>query len=99
MKKYFIATSLSLALMGSQSSFAMPPKPAKCPSINALQSASLEAAGQEENGSWDVGTLHNNYDTNDAWTFMMGKIVANSEQDALKEATASLKSLTFQAGP
>src|SRR5438105_9087926 len=100
MKKLLIATSLSLALIASQTSLAdMPPKPAKCPGVSSLQGTKFELVQQDKDGTWVTAVLHDNYDTSDAWTFIMGKITANGENAAMKKANNALKSLSFQAGP
>lgn len=99
MKNLVIATSLSLALIASTSALAMPPKPAKCPGVSALQTTKFELAQQDKDGTWVAGSLHNNYDTTDAWTFVMGKINATDETDAVTKAEAALSTLTFQTGP
>lgn len=99
MKKYFIATTISLALIASQPSLASPPKPAKCPSVSALQNSNFNFAKKQYEGGWAVGDLQSNYDTVDSWTFFVFDITANNEQGAITNANRSIKNLAFNAGP
>ena len=96
MKKILISTICSLIL---NSAAAMPPKPAKCPSVSALQTSVFVDADQDEDGVWEVGVLNNNYDTKEGWTFFLRNLFANGRQDALNRGTKALKTLSFQQGP
>jgi hypothetical protein len=50
-------------------------------------------------GSWAVGLMQNKYDTNDSWTFIIGRIGARNKNEAFEKAKAALASLTFNQGP
>ncbi len=96
MKKYFIATSL--ALLASQA-LAMPPKPDKCPSVDALQNSKFEVAGVDYDGNWVAALRQSNFDTQEAWSLVMLNLEANNEQEALVNATNQLSTLAYNQGP
>jgi hypothetical protein len=99
MKLKLIASIVSTALLTVSAAHAMPAKPDKCPGANSLQSISFEAVEQDNDGTWAAGVMGNNYDTKDRWTFVIGKIQANSESDAKAKAVEAAKSLKFRQGP
>ena len=97
MKLRIMSSVLLLSLC--HTSFAdLPPKPASCPSISAIQAIGITYIEQDD-GAWYAGVLTNNYATNDKWTFALGSITAASESEARQKATDSLASLTLQRGP
>ncbi len=100
MQKILIATSISLALIVSAAANAMPTKPAVCPTAIALQAANFELVQKHpEKETWIAAQLHNNFETEDAWSFAVVKIQADNEADAKAKAEASLASIQFKDGP
>ena len=98
--KFMARTLLPFAILVSQASFAtMPPKPAKCPDASAIRSVGIELVQRDNDGTWVGGVQANKYQTNDLWTFIVGKIPANNETDARTKALKSLNSLRFIQGP
>lgn len=89
------------ALAFTSNAFALPPKPAKCPGVEAIRAGGLskEIVEQDRDGTWLVALIKSNYDTKDSWSFVVGKIQAKDRADAFKKASASLASLTFRQGP
>ena len=101
-----IKSGIYLSLIASlfiQSAYAnmlpMPPKPEKCPSINAIQSVGINDFKQQNTGLWAAGVHNNPYDTNEDWTFVMGDINATGIDDVRNKVTTALSTLYFQYGP
>jgi hypothetical protein len=100
MKLNMFASALTIALFTiSTSHAAMPPKPEKCPGATTFQNVAFDAAQKDNQGNWVAGVMSNKYDTKDTWTFVVAKIKATSESDAIAKATASLKTVKFIYGP
>lgn len=79
----------------------MPAKPKKCPTAANISSTELtrDVVVQDQDGSWVVGVMSNAYGTKNNWTFVIGKIEADDEDDAFNKASASLSSLSLMRGP
>jgi hypothetical protein len=77
----------------------MPPKPAKCPGASSIASFGVDVVESDKDGTWVAGVLSNNYDTQNAWTFALGKISARNANEARDKAMDSLGSLSFRYGP
>jgi hypothetical protein len=98
MKKLLLITAASLSLIASTSTLAQNPKVTICPGVSALQSVKFDMA-REVNGKWQAGVLHNNFDTDLAWTFLVEGFVAKDANDAINIANEAAKSLSFVSGP
>lgn len=100
MKNGLLIAATILAI--SSTAIATPSKPAKCPSADAIRAAGLSMDAIEQNqsdGSWAVGLMQSRYDTNDSWTFIVGRIAARNKNEAFERAKAALASLSFNQGP
>lgn len=69
-----------------------------CPSANAIQEGGLMGAMPYFQKSYMTFNL-SNYDTSVNWTFVMGRIVAKSEQDALDKGQRLLATLSGTPTP
>lgn len=100
MKKSLLISSLIGAVYLSPA-FALqqPPQPQKCPSASAIQAVGVSRTVIETSNLWFTGRRHQNYDTTDAWTFVLGNIVATGANDAYNKAVVGLTSLSFPTGP
>ncbi len=73
---------VALALIGVNAPiYAMPPQPAKCPSVANIKSAGLSYSSLDTDGY--VVAQFNKYSTNDTWLFGFASIQAKSSQEAL----------------
>lgn len=102
MKKIAFIIPFSFALLNTVSYANEISKPEKCPSAAAIQAVGLNKAWvqkDKESGSWLAFRLDELYDTNDHWTFAVGKIPASDADDAFLKATEGLKSLKQILGP
>tara|TARA_R110000868_G_scaffold354198_1_gene615506 strand:+ start:1895 stop:2317 length:423 start_codon:yes stop_codon:yes gene_type:complete len=99
MKRKLLAVMAALTL--ATSSFAMPVKPANCPTADAIRAGGLskDVVEQDINGMWVVALMQSNFDTQNNWSFVVGQITAQDREDAYAKATASLASVTFARGP
>ena len=99
--KLKLLVAASLLAFSVNSIAAMPPKPKKCPTAASIQAEGLsnELVVQDSDGTWVVGLMQSDYGTKYSWTFVVGKIEADDENDAFDKATASLSSLAFARGP
>lgn len=90
---------LSLAIL-SQSIFAMPPKPASCPTPAAIQSVGMQTYEPGDTpGTWIVGVDDNNFGTADTWTFGISNIPAASGKDAMQIGEQQLSTIFGGVGP
>ena len=76
-----------------------PPQPQKCPGVAAIQGIGVSRTVLQSSNLWFTGRRHQLYDTSDAWTFVLGNIVATSANDAFNKATAGLATLSNPLGP
>ncbi len=96
MKMAFILLSMLLVT----AIYAMPPKPASCPSIIEIKAKGLSNnLAQDSNGHWYAGRTAQFYGTPQKWTFVIGDIFANSKAEALAEAYEALQSIIYVSGP
>jgi hypothetical protein len=94
-----VTSVLTAALFALNTANAMPPKPAKCPDPSAIANVGFDVVEKDNQGTWVAGVMSNPFNTQDNWTFVVGKIKATSQSDARAKATASLKTLKFIQGP
>lgn len=94
-----LVAATALALVSS--AYALPPKPVKCPSEDAIRAGGLskEVVEQDKDGTWLVALIKSKYDTKDSWSFVVGKIPATDRAEAYRKAVASLATVTFKQGP
>jgi hypothetical protein len=96
-----IAVTLSLALLITQSTFAIAyDKPAACPRLGIIKSVGIDRVYYEPNFGWLATTTYAKYDTDVLWSFsvLVGKSPAN-ESKALEKAKTDLEALNWQVGP
>jgi hypothetical protein len=78
----------------------LPPKPIKCPTATVIAQTGVDPeAKQDLKGQWYANSLHQRYDTEDNWDFIIGFIIATDKNDAYKKATAALSTLNLTRGP
>lgn len=73
--------------------YAMPPRPANCPSASIIKAAGLTYSIQESSGSTYTVVQLNNYATKDKWLFGFASIKASSSQEALNIGNQLLATL------
>lgn len=100
-KQIFAATALGLCLSLTQIAQAAPtPEPQVCPSVAAIQAIGVSRnVVQDNDGLWMAGRRDQKYNTNNDWTFILGKIPAPTASSAYNRAVVALQSLNFQLGP
>src|SRR5258708_19391925 len=87
------------ALIFSASVWAwVPPQPDKCPAVQPIAEANFAKAQKTSDGTYGALML-GKFDTQAIWGFVIAEIPADSIEDALAKAKASLTSLNFEAGP
>jgi len=86
------------ALVLASSSYAMPEKPAACPGMPALQSEGVTMSAELLEGIFVTYHL-SHYNTPSNWVFIMGPIVADSDEAALEESNKILSVLSGTATP
>lgn len=81
-----------LAVIGLNApSYAMPPEPAKCPSVESIKSVGLSYASPDSDGY--MALQINKYNTNDKWLFGLTSIQASSSEEALSIGNQLLSTL------
>lgn len=87
-----------LLLVGVYSqSDAMPPRPAKCPSVAVIKSAGLSYTDTNEEGY--VAYQINHYTTSSLWAFGVGGISASSSEEAISIGYQALVTLNGSPTP
>lgn len=91
---------LIVLLLAISSCYALPPKPAMCPSVIEIKNIGLsDNMARDSNGHWYAGRTAEHYNTPERWTFVIGNIFANSKVEALAEAYEALQSIVYVSGP
>jgi len=99
--KINLLLAISMALLAT-AAHAIPPKPERCPGADSIASVGIthEIITRDMNGEWVVLKPSSEYDTTGTrWSFIIGKIKAADEKEALEKAKSSLASLAFKQGP
>ncbi len=91
--------AIGALLMASTVSFAMPPKPAHCPSAEALKSSFFFFAQKDEQGHGYAAISLGKYGTNETWGFVMGFFQATNIFDAVMQANKALPTLRGNPEP
>lgn len=104
MRKILLVAGVIFGMGLSQATFAdsAAKKPTQCPSVASIQAVGIKDHTQEVaegSGIWYSSNISEKYDTQDSWTFLIGKIKADSEEEAYDKATKGLQSLQFYDGP
>lgn len=94
-------TFVATCLMGlSQLALAaMPPKPAHCPSAEALHTTPFFIAQKPEQAPGYVAITMGKYQTNDDWGLLMGFIEAKNADEALMAANKALPGIAGTPEP
>jgi hypothetical protein len=74
-------------------------RPATCPSVEAIQLATINFAANSARQGWLGLNLRNKYDTSEEWSFMVMLGYAENAQDAIEKANAAISQLKFVDGP
>jgi hypothetical protein len=86
------------ALVLAGSSFAAQGVPQSCPGINAIQSEGLPNAGEIFQGMYLAYNV-SNYATPSNWVFIMGPVMADSEEMALESSNDLLATMSGTPEP
>lgn len=97
MFKSKLATFVS-ALVLASSVFAAQDKPDVCPGMSAIQAEGMTNAAEILEGLYLTFNL-SHYDTPSNWVFIMGAIIAESEDKALEESNQILSTMSGSPTP
>lgn len=86
----------SLIMVGS--SFAFQGQPSACPSMASLQSEGMINSAEILEGMYLTYT-QSHYDTNSSWVFIMGPIMAESDEIAVSESNQFLTTMSGNPEP
>ncbi len=67
--------------------------PSRCPKASALRDVRLNVAKRGDDGSYGAFNI-NTYGTNQRWIFIVGRIDASSQSDAISKANEALPTLS-----
>lgn len=86
------------SLIMACSSFAFQGQPAACPGMASLQSEGMINSAEILEGMYLTYT-QSHYDTNSSWVFIMGPIMAESDEIALSESNQFLTTMSGNPEP
>lgn len=92
MHKKILLSVIAVITCINSIAFAMPPKPAKCPSVSTIKSTGLAYAAPDS-GRYVVAQM-SKYDTADTWIFAFVDIQAASSEEALQTGNQLLGTLS-----
>lgn len=97
MFKSKLATLMGAVIFAS-AAFAATEKAVTCPSLSAIKSEGLSYAEEIYQGLYLTYSM-SNYDTDTNWFFLMGPILADSNENAISEGNKVLATLSGNATP
>lgn len=75
-------------------------KPERCPDVSAINAVKFKQSNvKNENGAWTMSSGIRQFDTKEAWMFILYGIQAENQKEAFDKGLVAIKSLTYMQGP
>lgn len=98
MKKYLLTLLVILLPIGCLAKDEAIPR--KCPDVKLIRQVGINnRLFKDSNGLWYGGRSSQYYNTNQHWTFIIGNISADDNDEAHRYANAALKTIRLDRGP